>query len=366
MEAYRSALEEGAGSSGGGGGRWVGGRGVAVIHSVAGGTGAGLGSRIVEELRNEDPKGWLMNCAVMPFSSGETTLQHYNSLFTLAWMQKHSDLLLLFSNDTLLHTATRQLNLHTTKSTTASSKKVTLDNLNTLIARSLANLLLPTTPVDPPPPSEHFLGLKGGRERTVDWIPTVKPSRGFDGWDVLKTVAPFPGMKLCNLSSTWGLEENPKGFGSTWEDTTSTLTRSLPLAPAFTVGAYLQSRSALEPTYHRSHHAFVSKIQSKMGRILFPTDTFATRISCTPSGFPHVGSTDPRKSWTLLSNTSNSIPILDDLLEKAGKVWDARAYVHWLERYTPGGKRGVEELMGEGVEVLKGAKGWYEDCGGLV
>jgi len=58
--------------------------GVMLLHSLAGGTGSGLGSRLVEEYRDTFGKSYLATTSVWPHSSGETPLQHYNTCFSLS------------------------------------------------------------------------------------------------------------------------------------------------------------------------------------------------------------------------------------------------------------------------------------------
>lgn len=58
--------------------------GIVLVHSLAGGTGSGLGSRLVEEYRDTFGKSYLMSASIWPNSSGETPLQHYNTSFSLA------------------------------------------------------------------------------------------------------------------------------------------------------------------------------------------------------------------------------------------------------------------------------------------
>lgn len=70
--------------------------GMVMFHSLAGGTGSGLGSRLLETYRDEYGKSYLMTASVWPNSSGETPLQHYNTCFTLASLQKHADAVLMF------------------------------------------------------------------------------------------------------------------------------------------------------------------------------------------------------------------------------------------------------------------------------
>ena len=70
-----------------------------LFHSIAGGTGAGLGSHLLELLREDYPKTHLHSIAVLPHSSGDTPLQNYNSLLSLTTIQECVDSCLLLSND---------------------------------------------------------------------------------------------------------------------------------------------------------------------------------------------------------------------------------------------------------------------------
>lgn len=58
--------------------------GTVMTHSLAGGTGSGLGSRLLEEYRDNFSKAYLMTVSVWPSMSGDTPLQHYNTCLSLA------------------------------------------------------------------------------------------------------------------------------------------------------------------------------------------------------------------------------------------------------------------------------------------
>jgi Tubulin/FtsZ family, GTPase domain len=73
-----------------------------LTHSLGGGTGAGLGSRLLEACRDEFPKWTLLSAVVAPFACGDTPLQHYNTALALASCQEVSDGVLLFHNDDLV------------------------------------------------------------------------------------------------------------------------------------------------------------------------------------------------------------------------------------------------------------------------
>ncbi|XP_063076322.1 tubulin delta chain-like isoform X2 [Engraulis encrasicolus] len=57
--------------------------GTVMVHGVSGGTGSGLGSRLCEEIRAEYPVSHLLSVSVVPHQSGESPLQHYNTLLSL-------------------------------------------------------------------------------------------------------------------------------------------------------------------------------------------------------------------------------------------------------------------------------------------
>ena len=59
-----------------------------MVHSLTGGTGSGLGSRLVERIRDTYPLAHVMSVAVSPHSSGDSPLQHYNSLLSLSSLQQ--------------------------------------------------------------------------------------------------------------------------------------------------------------------------------------------------------------------------------------------------------------------------------------
>lgn|SRR3990167_2382360 len=58
--------------------------GIVVLQSLAGGTGSGVGSRVLQELRSVFGCKPIFSVAVLPRLSGEVILQFYNAVFSLA------------------------------------------------------------------------------------------------------------------------------------------------------------------------------------------------------------------------------------------------------------------------------------------
>eukprot|EP00002_Diphylleia_rotans_P021665 TRINITY_DN4222_c0_g1_i9.p1 TRINITY_DN4222_c0_g1~~TRINITY_DN4222_c0_g1_i9.p1 ORF type:complete len:496 (-),score=74.64 TRINITY_DN4222_c0_g1_i9:181-1668(-) len=125
--------------------------GCVVYHSLAGGTGSGLGCRIVEELRKDYPRHYILSVAVAPFTKGETPLQNYNSLLSLTTLQRSADGILLFHNEELMRVLTKSKMFGRgtnpkgplTTGPPPASIKVSLEDLNNYIALCLCGLFFP-------------------------------------------------------------------------------------------------------------------------------------------------------------------------------------------------------------------------------
>ena len=74
-----------------------------LFHSLAGGTGSGLGARLTVEVRDYiGPRKIMMNVAAAPLHAGEVVLQHYNVALSLASLYDATDALWLCSTDDIL------------------------------------------------------------------------------------------------------------------------------------------------------------------------------------------------------------------------------------------------------------------------
>ena len=62
----------------------------------------GLGSHLIESIRDELPVPYILSVVVAPHRSGDSPLQHYNSLLALAHIQEYSDGAIIFQNDAVL------------------------------------------------------------------------------------------------------------------------------------------------------------------------------------------------------------------------------------------------------------------------
>lgn len=69
-----------------------------VFFGLAGGTGSGLGSRLIEDLRDHFPMVDLWAHVIFPLYNGETPLQNYNIGLSLALLQENADCIFYNSN----------------------------------------------------------------------------------------------------------------------------------------------------------------------------------------------------------------------------------------------------------------------------
>lgn len=108
---------------------------------------AGLGSAVLEDLREDYPLAHILSVAVAPFNRGETPLQHYNAILCLSWLQRYSDAVLLFHNDLVLHQVQRVVARGTVGQGHAARKlesiSVSMETMNKHIGQTLCNTMLP-------------------------------------------------------------------------------------------------------------------------------------------------------------------------------------------------------------------------------
>lgn len=104
-----------------------------LTHSVAGGTGSGLGTRITETSCDEFSDVSRINIAVTPYHFGEVVVQHYNTLLCLSKISKSSHGVLIFENEVAQNLCKKMRGL----------ERPTLADINSLIASNIVPVLLP-------------------------------------------------------------------------------------------------------------------------------------------------------------------------------------------------------------------------------
>lgn len=73
-----------------------------LMHSIAGGTGSGLGSYILERLNDRYPKKLIQTYSVFPNSATpDVVVQPYNSLLSLKRLTNNADSVVVLDNEAL-------------------------------------------------------------------------------------------------------------------------------------------------------------------------------------------------------------------------------------------------------------------------
>lgn len=102
------------------------------IHSMAGGTGSGLGSRMTELLHDEFEELTRVNLAILPYHFGEVVVQNYNAILSLSKIATSSDGIILFENDIAFELCKK----------VKSIDRPSLHDINQVIANNVAPTLL--------------------------------------------------------------------------------------------------------------------------------------------------------------------------------------------------------------------------------
>jgi len=85
-----------------------------LMHSIAGGTGSGLGSFLLERLNDKFPKKLIQTYSVFPNAQeGEVVVQPYNSLLTLKRLVNNADSVVVLDNGALARISADRLHLQT-------------------------------------------------------------------------------------------------------------------------------------------------------------------------------------------------------------------------------------------------------------
>ncbi|KAL7753011.1 Tubulin delta chain [Sorochytrium milnesiophthora] len=143
--------------------------GFVLLHSLAGGTGSGLGSRITERLRQDYPMAVVVNQVVWPYHRGEVIVQNYNMVLTLHHLYQVADMILVLFNDQLHQICSERLAL----------KSVSFQDMNAIIARCLYNIL-------------H--SCRAGIRADID-----KDSSTTSLFDLVRAAVPHPHYKLVTM-----------------------------------------------------------------------------------------------------------------------------------------------------------------------
>ncbi|KAF8350884.1 gamma tubulin [Amanita rubescens] len=180
--------------------------GFMLMHSIAGGTGSGLGSYVLERLNDKFPKKLIQTYSVFPNAQeGDVVVQPYNSLLTLKRLVNHADSVVVLDNGALARIAADRLHVQTPSfdqtnqlvSTVMAASTQTLrypGYMNNDLVGIIASLI--------PTPRCHFL-VTSYTPFTSDQIDKAKPIRRTTVLDVMRRLLqPKNRMVSTSLNKT--------------------------------------------------------------------------------------------------------------------------------------------------------------------
>jgi len=268
--------------------------GIILIHSLAGGTGSGLGSLLHQALRDEYPMNYILSCVIAPHDSGESPLQDYNISLSLSSLHDNTDGVLIFKNDEVLwksaasHGCRKEQNMEL-------SVPVSLAHCNQYIARCIADLILPTDSV-----SNNSVRCAGF---------------GLEPWELLRSICPMPTLKFFHASYT------PSNSQKLLRDAVKIASHRHGDGYCTNISGLLVVRGSV-PTF--SVNSFIEQMKFVKWNP-FPVDLWTAKVNLLDSG--------KLMSLATATNCSAVVPFLERTLMKARVKFSANAYLHWYTKH---------------------------------
>ncbi|DAZ99981.1 TPA: hypothetical protein N0F65_001985 [Lagenidium giganteum] len=334
--------------------------GAVVTHSLGGGTGAGLGCRVIERMRDSYPKTYVVTTSVAPsMACGDTPLQNYNAVFTLACLQEHVDCVVLKDNDDLLRTALQWKNnaKEGDSPTEASSSRVSLQDLNYLVASDLAGLLFPRK--------------SGGRVERCwigDLVHDLCPLRTAKFIDVRtginvkrQAISMKHGGKHKGVRLRSSIPVNPADMDNSTDQLVKLGRRTFQSFPRILVGSggHLGCRFVTRYDAAVLKDVDEGRLTDAIGYLGAPpvpwTDNPIRRVETATSAAPfetHGGIA----AMTVAMNNGHGVSCIRHFRERAQRQFQAKAYTHWYHQY------GIEDdKFQEAFEQCANVIADYED-----
>ena len=267
--------------------------GIIVIQSTGGGTGSGLGSLIIETIKERHPEFPVLSCAILPSPQVSSVVtEPYNTVFALNTLRRVADACLIFDNEALFQLAHRKWNI----------ESPTVDDLNLLITEALAGLTA----------SMRFSGFLtveiSLRELLTNLVP--QPSLHF----LMISFAPLTPPDRSKFEEM-GIEEMIRSLF----DNGSVFAACSPMEGRFLSTAVLY-RGVMDDKPQAD--AALAAIREQLPLTYWIPTAFKIGYVEQP-GVAH------RKSMVLLANNTEVARVLDRICHNFDKLWTRKAFANW-------------------------------------
>ena len=314
---------------------------VVMMHSLGGGTGSGLGSLLAERIRDSYGRHTLLSVSVLPFRSGETPLQHYNTTLALDTLYQQCDAVMLFDNDTVMEL----LMALATKVSGGVGKGVVglpFSVMNSYIADCLCDVLLPSS-------GSTAEGGEGGYH-SLSSLPSL-----------LATLCPLPSHKLLDVWTTSGLCVPTAHDPMNWSTMIDVCDR--------TTQHYMRNRAASRVLEYaviargegsmRMEAWDKQRLDERIGKHLTLASSARQPPPPPPSSHPRLGASrvvnriadrltiDPNRlslsyqaqSLAVVVNHGRLCGYVRGVVDAGRAMYERGSYVHWYEKYGCGRER---------------------------
>ncbi|KAG2337455.1 beta-tubulin 2 [Suillus weaverae] len=277
-------------------------QGFQTIHSLGGGTGAGLGSLLLSKLREEYPDRMLSTFSVLPAPNvSETVVEPYNSLLSVHQLVDNCDLTICIDNEALYDIAVRTLKI----------KSPGYKDLNELIAKVMCGVST----------SLRFPGQLNGDLRKLGMNLVPFPRLHF----LMPSFAPFYDPKARTFQRLSVSELTSSLFDK----------KNLLVASDPRFGRYLTAACIFRGKVS-SHEAQNSVMQLQRKNSNLFVEWIPDNVSVSLCSVPPVG--QPQAAVALANSTCIQ-ELFKRNLDQFALMFKRRAFLHW---YT-----------GEGMDVME-------------
>ncbi|KIM39353.1 hypothetical protein M413DRAFT_447286 [Hebeloma cylindrosporum] len=277
-------------------------QGFQVLHSLGGGTGAGLGSLMLSKLREEYPDRMMATFSILPSPKvSETIVEPYNAMLSVHQLVDNGDLTICIDNEALYDICTRTLKV----------KNPNFDDLNSLISQVMCGVST----------SLRFPGQLNGDLRKLGMNLVPFPRLHF----LMPSYAPFYDPKAKHFEKNSVPELTKALFDR----------KNLLVACDPRFGRYLTAATIFRGNISsREAEVAVHDLQAKNSQHF--VEWIPDNVSVSLVRVPPVGQT---QSATALSNSTAIQELFKRTLDSFSVMFKRKAFLHW---YT-----------GEGMDVME-------------
>ncbi|KJA20575.1 hypothetical protein HYPSUDRAFT_43088 [Hypholoma sublateritium FD-334 SS-4] len=277
-------------------------QGFQILHSLGGGTGAGLGTLMLSKLREEFPDRMMATFSILPSPKvSETIVEPYNAMLSMHQLVDNSDLTICIDNEALYDICVKNLKIQTPN----------FDNLNSLVAQVLCGVST----------SLRFPGQLNGDLRKLGMNLVPFPRLHF----LMPSYAPFFDPKAKQFERTSIAELTKALFDR----------KNLLVACDPRFGRYLTAATIFRGNISsREAEVAVHDLQAKNSAHF--VEWIPDNVSVSLVRVPPVGQT---QSATALSNSTAIQELFTRTMESFSVMFKRKAFLHW---YT-----------GEGMDIME-------------